>query len=394
MGRQTENPRMLIVEMSSHYTVVEQLYFLFSETYKTTVLIRRIHTSRSPLSKFLGPQTLRNTLSTPTKRNLLLTLLAFYGRLYVLGWKSERIILSTGPEGLNSLETFLFPYVIWPWRGKVVLIIRTPALYIPQDKSKSKPRNFGQKARFALAANVGSWAFESRTQMQFFLEAINSYSSNPKYRKPCSVIYTRFSDYLRFHTRDEEEAIPKSSDSVRLGLLGAIDCTRRDYEVLSRALSLLEPSEQTKIEIVILGTRATCDAAEVLSSLRRYTKVVEGGETLTEREFQLSGISCDVLISPLSVNQSYGFGKGTGSIGDAIFLRKALVIPASADPASEFSDIALYYSDSADLATLIKSLASHEAPIPAGNNYRQYSSGEVRKRVLDQFQHMGRFGID
>jgi hypothetical protein len=52
----------------------------------------------------------------------------------------------------------------------------------------------------------------------------------------------------------------------------------------------------------------------------------------------------------------YGTFKGSGTFGDAIYLKKKVIIPTHVDPSCEFEEIALFYHDISGLSVLFNSL--------------------------------------
>jgi len=79
---------------------------------------------------------------------------------------------------------------------------------------------------------------------------------------------------------------------------------------------------------------------------------------LSEPEFALRGESCQVLLAPLSEKMGYGSLKGSGAIGDAVYLKRKMIIPSFVDTKKEFKEFCMYYAGDSELAELFSRVAS------------------------------------
>ena len=99
-----------------------------------------------------------------------------------------------------------------------------------------------------------------------------------------------------------------------------------------------------------------------------------------EEKFIDLGKLCDLLIAPLNHNKQYGSLHDTGAIGDAIYLKKYIVIPKFFDPDGEFDDFCFYYENTEDITCLIKQQLSG-CQQPSERVFKKFNSNLVLKKV-------------
>ncbi len=96
----------------------------------------------------------------------------------------------------------------------------------------------------------------------------------------------------------------------------------------------------------------------ILAELKSLTNVDITEGWISAEEFERRGQRCDVLISPLRRNMEYGTYKGSGTFGDAVYLRKKIIIPDHVDNLSEFSEISFYYSSESELLNIFTNITT------------------------------------
>jgi hypothetical protein len=185
----------------------------------------------------------------------------------------------------------------------------------------------------------------------------------------------RYSDYLSLSSLSDQST---KSHEVRVGLLGSIDATRRDYVSLVSALQAMPSDVRDSVILVVLGTTSGEESDAVIAELGQFVRIETGDPYLPDPELVRLGLSCHVLLAPLSSSMGYGFAKGTGAFGDAVMLHKRLLIPAFADPRREFAGFCDYYANSQELAQMLTRCPLNWAEATEACDFHPYSSSVVR----------------
>jgi len=188
------------------------------------------------------------------------------------------------------------------------------------------------------------------------------------------IIYDRYTDLLSHKLLGKTVT---TSPPYRIGLLGSLNNERRDYAILVNSLSQLSREIRSQFHFYILGECRNGHKNVILQSLQRHVDVSFPDGYLSADDFDEIGVSCHILISPLSTNYEYGTFKGSGSFGDAIYLRKRILIPSFVDPQGEFSDISFYYSNESDLTKLLGDLSVTSFSRQPDQFYNKFSTSKI-----------------
>jgi hypothetical protein len=209
--------------------------------------------------------------------------------------------------------------------------------------------------------------FETSTLRDYFVKVYGK-------KLETYIIYDRYTDLLSHKLL--LKTIPPSPP-YRIGLLGSLNNERRDYAILVNSLSQLSREIRSQFHFYILGECRNGHNNLILQSLQKHVNVSFPDGYLSSDDFDEIGVSCHILISPLSTNFEYGTFKGSGSFGDAIYLRKGLIIPSFVDPQKEFSDISFYYSNVSDLIKILGDLSVLSFPRQPDNFYKKFSTSKI-----------------
>jgi len=171
-----------------------------------------------------------------------------------------------------------------------------------------------------------------------------------------------------------------------VGILGGWDCNRRDLQLINKFCEYFLTSDQ--ISIVLLGGWAfskdnPVDSSSLLEAKSKGLNIAPEGY-LTELELFKIGSLCNVLISPLLSQWGYQDGLGTGSVADAIQLKKPVFFPDFVDFNEELGDLLHSYSDVDDLIGKINLLAL-QPPSPLSQNAttKSFTREWLAKRVFE-----------
>jgi hypothetical protein len=356
-------PKVLIAESAGHYKIMEQLYHLLSRHCELEFYI-------------VAPKKNSHLRMFPSRKKTLVMTENFRGIFFFLGllmkaWRYQYINISTGPEGHHWTDIFniiFFCLCCLFFREKIILTIRNIPPYLSEKTWLfSKIRNWSIK-------HVSRFTFETETMKTTFIEKIQPQSAN------VAVSYDRYPDTLLSICGQQPK--DKMKKGVRIGLLGSVSKDRRNYDVVIDALSLVPKSKKKKIEFMVLGACPNGIKNCVIQKLKRLITVKNIKPVLSEKEFAFQGSSCDILLAPLSEKQQYGTLKGSGSIGDAVYLKKRLIIPKFVDPLKEFKAFCIYYTTASQLAKKLLMLLQAKKTKKTEIVFKKYNSNNVLKILL------------
>lgn len=336
--RKALKPEVLVAEGSAHYKILEQIYHLLEPHCNLTFYL--IDTKRY-IWEELFPSSCKTRVIKCNLKGI-----PFFAKLILLGWRYEIIYISTGPDHDHWTDFFrvLTFYVVCKLYGnKIIFTFRNVYPYL-----KSTP---------GIYANLRNRCMRSLKRITFETATMRDTFINLQEVKEVlyGVTYDRYADvrpscYIAPNQRTD------INNQIRIGLLGTISGERRNYDLLCEALGQVPEKLRSRLHIVTLGACDHGNRNMIIKKLSQYVSMDCQAGTLSEEDFWSRGQSCDVIISPLNQEKAYGTLFGTGSLGDAVYLRKKLIFPAFADPANEFSEICCYYSTATELAVVLRAI--------------------------------------
>jgi hypothetical protein len=156
--------------------------------------------------------------------------------------------------------------------------------------------------------------------------------------------------------------ISPTRPTLRVGLVGAVDPTRRDYVQLMAAIRSVQEKLPMPVELVVLGNAGGPGAAETLDKVRAVALVESAEGFLPQRDLILKSRSCAFLLAPLMANKSYGSTRGTGVFGDGILSGVKVVVPAFVDSEHEFASVCITYDDLEGLERIFLEAGASSGP--------------------------------
>ena len=294
---------VLVVETYGHPKVLENVFHLLKNNSKVSFLMNKDkHSSYAllfPSSKY----------AEKVYINKLHSSMIFIPLLF-LGRKFDYINISTGPEGSHFSEiiNILFFYLCcMVYRKKIILTIKNLRPYL-----ETTPGLFSLLRNKAIYF-VSRFTFETKTMKSIFSE---------NYKRKNILLSTSYDRYTDLNTFTKTQTIFNEKNKIKIGLLGVLDPSRRDYSSIVHAINNLNPKVQSKLMFVTLGACFGGNDNDVVKMFPENVKIdfVEG--FISSEDFEIRGANCDLLISPLLPEQEYGNFKGSGSLGDALLLRK------------------------------------------------------------------------
>lgn len=281
-----------------------------------------------------------------------LSTVLFYIEILKRSRRSALIWISTGPEHKAVPDIMFIQALFFCYRKKMVISIRNTGSWIqtPGDLGAHSILNF---LRARIARKALRLVFETETQRRYFGK--QNELANPL----TSVLSTKiYGERPAGAAGTISSSLDSSSRGVRIGLLGGVENSRRNYDLLASALKRLDVRTRSRIEFLILGHTLNSDADSILDELRELVVVRTFGRFLSSHDEFALGQHCSFLIAPLREGKEVGLARGTGSFGDAINLGRKVVIPRSCDPEGEMKGIATLYEGEAELARIISKWVS------------------------------------
>ena len=260
----------------------------------------------------------------------------------IISKKYDYIIISTLPEYPENLKTiknifftlsyyvsFFFSFMFI--KKKLIFQIRNIHAFIPKKKT------ILSKLRFILLNLSNRYIFETKYLSE-------KYKKN-KIFKNKKITYQYISHY-----NSENKRIRVNNEYI--GVLGAIDNSKKDYDLLLNSLKRLK-KKNFKFTVIFLGKLLNKDSIQTIKKFSDF-KIKFFKKYISEEKFKKWGYKCKFLISPLKIKSGYGYLKPTGSFGDSIYLNKRLLINYKADPYKEFKTISSYLYNKNDFFNKIK----------------------------------------
>jgi hypothetical protein len=337
--------KILVTEHADHFTqldFIREVLILGADL----EIVFRVGPTQGYWVKLLHPDPSVLALSS---KNRVWREFRFYSRVLLEGFRSDFIIVNTGPENESFKLILLALFVYLPHKSKLIYTVRNPIKYSKIFVGKRR-LSFARGLFVTLSPRLMFESEKVRTEV---------YSNFPSTRnKPSTVAYGRLPA-----KRLIAESTECKSNFFTLGLLGTVTSQRRDYGSLIEALRLVDPKLRQGLRICFLGGTDAKDSNHWIETFKSEFEVLENPQKWLSREdFLELGLKCDALLSPLNLESKlYGSGQSTASFGDAIALGKALIIPMAADQQGEFSSFCFYYSSVPQLADCLARLMEDDS---------------------------------
>ena len=364
--------KLLIVEYGAHFKIMEQLYWSLKDEFALTFLLPK---NKNPELASLFPSRDATDIQVFSVSPYLISL-----KLILIGRNSRWINVSTGPEGshvTDSLNIFFFYLFCLLYRKKIILTVKNIMVYFFEGWS------IFNVLRWLSLNLLERFTFETKTMEKYF----HTRSTNPRIKT--AVSYDRYPDLRQHIQKNKCASVPEEvfdGKKMIIGLLGSVDPKRRNYSVVAESLRHLSTKDLSKILFVTLGTCSESDFVIHLGQINKLCPVYVHEQFISEDDFASLGSRCDVLIAPVNQSPGYGYAKGTGSIGDSLYLKKKLICPTFMDPESEFSKNTLMYESPEDISAHLLNLMQNEVAETDNAYFESFYSGTVWSMVIQDLQ--------
>jgi hypothetical protein len=147
-----------------------------------------------------------------------------------------------------------------------------------------------------------------------------------------------------------------STSKLTIGMLGNLNHDKRDYSVFLQCLS--DYFSKSEVIVIVLGGVRLVRGfhREMIEKFSRVSTLETclPQDSWSESDFFYQGSRCHVLVSPLSLTWGFGSLWSSGSIADAIFLKRRLLLPEGIGLECQPSSFVNYYRDVESLGRLLK----------------------------------------
>jgi hypothetical protein len=361
--------KILIAEVSHHHKVLENTYNLL-----------KINCPKSDVTLFvnrdryrLGQNERKLLFKNADSANWIIHKFhfsTFFIHFLLIARKYDVINIATGPENLhitNLINAIFFYICSIIYKRKVIVTVKNLRPYLKETKGINS---------FFLSLAVSNFkvlTFETNTLKDIF----HNETKIPLNR--LCVSYDRYTDLYLPNSYNNE--LHNYKKKYRVGLLGGVATHRRDYFQIINALKDVPLSIRQNMLFITLGQSQGEDNKEIFFELKKLVDIDYIPGFISSEDFDKRGSICNLLISPLRPEMEYGTYKGSGTFGDAVYLRKKVIIPSHVDPLNEFKDISLYYQDTQSLSKLfvnIHNLINYKID---NNFYNKFTTKEVYRQI-------------
>ena len=330
--------KILVTEHSDHFFLLSHLDKVISPIYEVEYIFRLVRDQQYWNTIFRT----KRRVSICDHSNRIFREMHFFCYIFFRGFKVSKIVINTGPEYESARIVFLSLLAYLPHKRKLIYTIRNPS----QLSSGLENKKMNQILRRVLVTKSRSLIFENSAAERETLNLIPMVVDKSR-----CILYTYF-----FEDPTEPFDGIKNENQFVIGILGTINPVRRDYDIVLKCIMLLKSKGYKEVQLVFLGSCVDSSSSAIIGDFRELVTVrALVDDWLSDETFVEWGQGCDILLAPLKFGlKQYGSGGSTGSFGDAIRLRKRLLIPEFADPLNEFSTLCDYYNDENSLyATLL-----------------------------------------
>ena len=333
--------KLLLIEYTTHFRNADDNFKIFEKFYDCYLLTSKKNENKTTL----------------TNKKIIFKFPELFILFYVIfnGFKFKYIYFSTPheyPDYPNTLKHkifFIYTFVIYLiifliYKKKIIFQLRSLHRYFPNITSVHKKRTFYSRLRNFYIQNCEYIICESEYLKKKF---INMFGKKNCLNKKIIVIYY---SYIKKKIKIQMKF---NKEIINIGILGAVDNNRKDYNILSK---LLEHKFflNKKISLIFLGSANTQFSRDKINEFSKFSKNIITKNYFTEKEFQKFGKKCTFLISLNNKTNFYGKYRMSGCFADAIILKKYLYCPSFEDPDREFSDFTFYYNNYKSIVNNIK----------------------------------------
>ena len=354
--------KILIVEMESHEKNVNEYFKIFDLKFDVHVFVTK---NIKKNLKIRNDKIIAPNYHKLINYFLILFHIKKFDYVYFPSFLEYEMVKKNFINHLNFLiKYFAFFLIIFFHKKKIIIKVVNIFNFFKVENFKY---DFFCKLRLFLL----------KRNYRFLMETKNLTNNLKKYFETNQIKNKRFTCLYIAHT-DKHSSIVNNTDNLKIGLLGAIDEHRKNYDIIFDALNKINRKE---IYIFFLGSNLGQRSKKIIEKFNKFKTYFFSGY-LPDDIFYKWGKKCDLLISTnkTDIVRGYGSLKGTGPFGDAIYLSRPLLILNQVDPIKEFSDFAFYYENDDDFFLKFKQIIDKKNF--SNVNFRKYNFSTNINRIV------------
>jgi hypothetical protein len=290
--------------------------------------------------------------------------------------KNSILVISTAREFLLTKIEFI-NFLILIIAKPDILCIRNPSAWYFNKKNFGRDKiiyNLNSAAailiRQILIRRATFVICESQSQVRLITSKFKG-----KNELNCISFPGRLTDVKPIGRYDGQ--ISNGQKRLKLGLLGSVDDKKRNYEMLLKAIEVLEVDRRPIV--FFLGSRLPANSDYVIQKFKNLTEVFHSfNNRISETDFYNFGKQCDVLISPLKYEVDYGANFGTGSVADGILLEKMILLPKFIEIDETLNSMFLRYENSIELSQY---LSENSIAFIISNFFNEWTIQGIREKL-------------
>lgn len=356
--------KILLVELETHEKNLNEYYKIFNLKFDTHVFVTKKIKKNLTISN--------DKIISPNYHKLInYFLVLFHIRkfdyVYFPSFLEYELYQKNILNYLNFfIKYFSFFLIIFLFKNKIIIKVVNIFHFF---KIKNYKYNFFCKLRLFLLKKTNRFLMETK-----------HLTNNLKKNFQINQIENKNFTCLYIAHTNTDKPLQNNSDYLKIGLLGEINETRKNYDIILDALNKIA---NKKIHIYFLGTNLDQASKKIIEKFKKFKTFFPSGY-LSDDIFYEWGKNCDLLISTNKTDFVKGYGslKGTGAFGDAIYLSKPLLILSNVDPIKEFNDFAFYYDNNEDFSIKFKKILDENSY--SNVSFRKYNFSDNINRIVEE----------
>jgi hypothetical protein len=381
-----EKKNLTVLELEGHYFICEQLLLLMESDYQITFFIRPFRRNwhlEFPGLERCDVRVLKSIYSLP-----------WWLLSVIYRCQKSSVVFFSSPyeEGRLVYELAQFA-VIRLFFKKVIFGIRSPDVWSNSLTIAKALQSAGvSRASSTIVDRIRGRAIQ-RVNVAVFESAEGERWFNDRHTQflhTSRVLPTRIAGFAARDLQGDLIPIARDDQELWIGVLGRIGGSGRDYSVLFNALEdYAQVASRLTPRLIFLGEHMGAASQEILKVAATHASIwaAPPGERLSEASLYEAASQCRILIAPFARGAPYVDGaRGSGAFGDAIAVKKLLLVPAFVAAPKEFLGFTKTYSGRSELTDfLVASQDKRYCEVANQDTWAQFGVAASRQAVREAF---------
>jgi len=361
--------KILLMENANHYFNIYTYYNILSKKFDSNFYIATNEDDK--IIKLDAPYLFK-------KKNKIINAFShklFFLRCFFILKKFDYYFITYAPESnriIFFINLILFYLFCLKNGNKIILRIADTEKYVIKKKDLFYVR-FLKYIKYLSIKKIKFLVFENKTLEKSFKKKFKRDNFNSIVIRPTNKNFVSLKKYN------------KNSKLITLGIPGAIDKMRRDYDYLVRELNKIKIKYRENITIKFIGssnkimsnknfkgsTLSISDNFMDKISKMGFRVISNNKGFISRNEYSSMMKGVDFLIDINQKDQGYFFSKSTGLVTDSYNFSKRMILNKHNDPYLEFNEMSIYYKNLSDGINKVihKKFDLKSKKIIIGNNF-------------------------